>query len=463
MCTSRSTKTRDQSGSSSDSDQESVFSSSSQLDSISVHASQIDSTRNNSDIRHPPEESLNSKSDQRRIWQLENRVKLLKLENEAILCQLGEMKFSQERKEREERSSKNFNQIFQQDFKSFLGNGNPRIDNDGVCLKDHRGFFSESNEMNYNSFTSNSSSGGFLKPQSVKNGQNIGMRITSGLQKEVKASGNESGAGRTTNPLTPTFRDETGNKSSVRQSSEDVSFSVQQDDSNEHISLSCKPSISVAATLNNNYKLLLLTVAQSLLSSDVIELKSWAREKFSIENAQNATNVLFQLDEKGAINAEDLSQLYDFLGSIIRYDLVYIIDAFLLGDYSLLRRIPRSKNRDSGGGRNSRLGRISGFGDHFTAASSNSTASAERVRNPTKSGKPQNNNELPSSVAHQIQQAASSSFSVPQNTSNPGKLFSRAPNENQSAARVQLQPLSKVNEMVVVNGSTALSKYSLKF
>ena len=415
MGTSKSTNRRDQFGSSSNSDQESFSSSSSQLDTMYDNASRGDSKEEqaskNPVIPRRPEESLNSESCKMENFRiLQNRVKLLKIEKEAILGVLGEIEFMQQRKEREERNSEIFHQIFpssRRDFKSCSSSCNPRDD--------------------------------------------------------------KSGAGRTTNPLTPTFRDETDNKSSARQSCESVSFSVQQDDSSERISLSSEPTISVAATLYYNYKLLLLTLPQSLFSSDVARLKNWAREKFLIENVQNATDVLFQLDEKGAINAEDLSQLCDFFKSIVRYDLVHIIEAFVLGDYSLFRLVPRSKTRDAGRLRNSR--RFSSYGYDFIAASSSSTAGAEKVKNPATSGKPQNNNEPLSFVAHQIQQAASSSFSVPKNTSNPRKPFSRSPDENQSTARVQQQlnppatglPSSRVNEMVVVNGSTALSKYLLKF
>ncbi len=102
-----------------------------------------------------------------------------------------------------------------------------------------------------------------------------------------------------------------------------------------------QPVQSVARTLYNNYKLLLLSLARRLLSPEVVKLKDWAVRKFSIENPQNATDVLFRLDQKGIIHASDLGQLRDFFEYIVRFDLVHIIDAFLLGDYSLLRQTPR--------------------------------------------------------------------------------------------------------------------------
>ena len=127
---------------------------------------------------------------------------------------------------------------------------------------------------------------------------------------------------------------------------EDLSLSVQQDSSEEeYISLSNIPPFSVATTLYNNYKLLLMFIAQNLLSSDVTKLRNWAGQKFSITNPENATDILFQLDEKGLINASDLIQIRDFFQSITRIDLVYVIDAFLLGDYSLLRQNPVPKRK----------------------------------------------------------------------------------------------------------------------
>ena len=127
---------------------------------------------------------------------------------------------------------------------------------------------------------------------------------------------------------------------------EDLSLSVQQDSSEEeYISLSNVPPFSVATTLYNNYKLLLMFIAQKLLSSDVNKLRNWADQKFSITNPENATDILFQLDEKGLINASDLIQIRDFFQSITRIDLVYVIDAFLLGDYSLLRQNPVPKRK----------------------------------------------------------------------------------------------------------------------
>ena len=137
----------------------------------------------------------------------------------------------------------------------------------------------------------------------------------------------------------------------TRQTSERLSFSVQQDYSNEseYISLGNVPSTSAPTsaltTVCYNYKLLILSLGQVLLAEDVTKLKEWAAQSFSIENAQNATHILLQLDEKGIINASNLRPLRHFLETIVRIDLVHVIDAFLLGDYKLLRSIPAFKIR----------------------------------------------------------------------------------------------------------------------
>ena len=127
-----------------------------------------------------------------------------------------------------------------------------------------------------------------------------------------------------------------------------LSLSIQQHHSETYYLLlgNTQPAL-LGTTLYSNYKLLLLTLAQRLLSSEVGMLNDWAAENFSIVDPQNPTDTLRQLDEKQVINAADLSQLSDFFESIVRFDLVYIIDAFLLGDYSLLRQIPASEKRNT--------------------------------------------------------------------------------------------------------------------
>ena len=231
---------------------------------------------------------------------------------------------------------------------------------------------------------------------------------------------------------------------STRQEYEGLSFSVQQDDFNgkECISLSFKPVTSVATMLYNNYKLLLLTISQSLLSSDIISLKDWANQNFSIENALNAFDVFVKLDEKGAINAEDLRSLRGFFESITRYDLLHMIDAFLLGDYSLLRQVPGPEIRQ--GVRNtSRYLDVSAFNAEIP-----SPTTRGNVENPARTRNLPNSNMVafPSSLKHQ------------NTASNAKPSFIR--NENQPTPREQqdLKPIatgfssSKVTNMVVPDG-----------
>ncbi|XP_028409403.1 uncharacterized protein LOC114532005 isoform X2 [Dendronephthya gigantea] len=233
-------------------------------------------------------------------------------------------------------------------------------------------------------------------------------------------------------------------RNSSHQNDEDLSFSVQQDDSNgrEFISLSNKPSTSVAAILYNNYKILLLTLAQGLLSSDVIKLKHWASQNFSIENASNASDVFFKLDEKGAINAEDLSNLCVFFKSIIRYDLLHMIDLFLLGDYSLLRQVPGPKIRQAGRS-TSRYLNVSIFNGEIPIPTAGGNAGDQATRKPLGS----NMAAFPSSLKNQ-------------NTSSNSKVPFRSRNENQPAAHEQQElkstatgfSSSKVTDVVVPDG-----------
>ena len=100
-----------------------------------------------------------------------------------------------------------------------------------------------------------------------------------------------------------------------------------------------EPSSSVNAHIYNIYRLLLLTISDRLLYSDIIKLKEWANDKFTVDSNLSAAKVILQLDQKGAINASDLGQLRLFFESITRFDLVYLIDEFYNGDYDKLRKL----------------------------------------------------------------------------------------------------------------------------
>ncbi|CAB4033358.1 RING finger and CHY zinc finger domain-containing 1, partial [Paramuricea clavata] len=245
---------------------------------------------------------------------------------------------------------------------------------------------------------------------------------------------------------------------------DDLSISIEQDDSGrESISLCNVPPTSVATTLYNNYKFLLLSLGQRLLSSEVVKLRDWVTQNFSIDNPQNATDALVQLDQKGVINASDLSQLCDFFESIVRFDLVYIIDAFLLGDYSLLRQIPASKHRDVNRAYNPRRRATSNYPALFNAVSTSQLSNKPAAdgtlqtigliggRNPATSSKPEKSNGVQNSALQQKQQAASTN----------SKHFSRSPNEHQSTIPEQqtLKPLAtgftpiRMADVVAADGS----------
>ena len=140
------------------------------------------------------------------------------------------------------------------------------------------------------------------------------------------------------------------NEQPLNSTTQNTPFSIPQQVSGRESTLLSNPprsGPSVATTLYNNYKFLLLLLALNLLSSDVVKLQDWAAQNFSINNTRNATDILLQLDQKGVINASDLHQLSDFFESIIRFDLVHVIDGFLLGDYNLLRQFSVKTKRTS--------------------------------------------------------------------------------------------------------------------
>ena len=101
------------------------------------------------------------------------------------------------------------------------------------------------------------------------------------------------------------------------------------------------------------YKILLLTLCQWLISSEIARLMEWSSTNYFID-AENGTHALLLLDQNGIINILDLSLLRGFLESLPRPDLVRKIDDFLNGDYSFLRsprqhRQTRPKSPDTKG------------------------------------------------------------------------------------------------------------------
>jgi hypothetical protein len=120
-----------------------------------------------------------------------------------------------------------------------------------------------------------------------------------------------------------------------------------------------EPSSSVRAHVYNAYKLLLLTISDRLLYSDIIKLTEWANEKFSVESNLSTAKIILQLDQKGAINASDVGQLRVFFESITRFDLVYLIDEFYNGDYDKLKKlINQHKSRNNSHERMANLNRV---------------------------------------------------------------------------------------------------------
>ena len=79
------------------------------------------------------------------------------------------------------------------------------------------------------------------------------------------------------------------------------------------------------------YQDMLKDMGKFLPHDDVLKLKEWASEKFSIDPELNAADILSLLDQNENINT--LSELRSFFNSISRTDNVYRIDEFLQGNY----------------------------------------------------------------------------------------------------------------------------------
>ena len=433
---------------------------------------------------------------------LEDEVHSLKVKNQELLAELGQIMVEKTAKEREARKSELFQRIYRpsspQTNRFVVSTCNDKSitrDEKLGCPNDNDNPLRQSSYVDKKIFSSEAS-GSFLKPRVTNENANptsFVSKFTSnkqaaqaaellvkendhrpGKEETVKNDEDErnlhdqdlNSAGTSThnnenkNPTTENLPsiaskkktsggeriDQSGNvtgtsneasasregnieQSLTRQIYESLSFSVQQDYSNEKekISLSNVPPTSVATTLYNNYKLLLLSLGQMLLSSEVTKLMTWATQNFPIVNPQNATHVLFQLDENEVINASDLSQLRHFFESIVRFDLVYVIDAFLLGDYGILRQITASKKRDVNTPQTSQTGTTTRYQNLFNAASNSQFS----LRDSSLRG--ENSNEPQSSVLQQKQQAFPS-LVLNNPTPNDAKFVPRSPNENYSSA-----------------------------
>ena len=129
--------------------------------------------------------------------------------------------------------------------------------------------------------------------------------------------------------------------------SDPLQFPVQVEERNEMEPIG-RRNEPLSATCPNKiaYKQLLLAIGHSLLSNDVIKLRDWAHEQFSVETNLIASETMFELDRKGVINPMNLSVLHVFLESILRFDLAHLIHQYCCGDYSNLRQeIVRIKER----------------------------------------------------------------------------------------------------------------------
>ena len=191
-----------------------------------------------------------------------------------------------------------------------------------------------------------------VKPNSSQSNVETNLTFPSQLQEQAVGTGAHLAE---FNPLPQDQYLSNGNRNALNAtnksnfSSENVPFSIQVEEGSnaQHMSLIDEPSCLIAAQIYNAYKLLLLTISTSLLSSDIVNIREWAYGKFAIESNLSVTDVIFQLDRKGAINAYDLNHLRAFFVSIVRFDLVYLIDEFSGGDYDKFKKLISQNDRRS--------------------------------------------------------------------------------------------------------------------
>ncbi|CAB4009898.1 RING finger and CHY zinc finger domain-containing 1-like [Paramuricea clavata] len=427
---------------------------------------------------------------------LKSQMKSLQAKNQDILAELGQIAVQKTAKENEERRSELFQEIFRppsSEATTLPTNKHRPINDMNGSLKR----FLKSQTTNENAdkpsviYPANSTEQHVEGAEALvqRSNHQPGRDVMLTNVSEIHKDRNENQTPLTQNTSSNTAREKTSGREGKYQSEqfqetralasisrkgyENLSLSVQQDDSGtECISLGNVPPTSVATTLYNRYKLMLLSLGQRLLSCDVVKLKNWASQNFSINNPQNATDILLQLDQKAVINASDLSQLSRFFESIVRIDLVHIIDAFHLGDYSLLRQNKPPKQQAANAARTSQYRSTPMYQSMFNAMNTGRQALANPAASDTLQTspgrkvvtlrKPGNGNVIQRSFPQQTQLTA---FRNSSDTVNPTH-FSRSPNDNQSTASEQqnLQPATtavspnRMAHMVVADSSSVTSE-----
>ena len=127
------------------------------------------------------------------------------------------------------------------------------------------------------------------------------------------------------------------------------------------------PHDDVDGNIYNNYKLLLLRISHDLLAEDVLKLKRWVESEFQIDTSGSVNAIFLELDRKKIITMTDLSRLKKFSEDNLRYDFVYHIDSYLLGEYSQLK-IPKPSERSFSRGGNAQNGLASQRFCHLPSA-----------------------------------------------------------------------------------------------
>lgn len=113
---------------------------------------------------------------------------------------------------------------------------------------------------------------------------------------------------------------------------------MEEQDPGTQVRMTHQPTTPVERLIFDNLNLLVLTI-QQLVSPDTLrQLKDWASQWFRISVDENSRvwDVFYMLDEAGFINASNLMVPREFFANIFRFEIVHLLDEFVLGNYDIL-------------------------------------------------------------------------------------------------------------------------------
>ena len=114
---------------------------------------------------------------------------------------------------------------------------------------------------------------------------------------------------------------------------------VQEENPGTHVSMIHQPTTRVERRIHDNFRLLVHRIQLRVSPETLRQLRRWASEIFGIPVNENwrVWDVFYMLDEAGLINASDLMLPREFFARICRFQIVDLVNEFMLGNYAILR------------------------------------------------------------------------------------------------------------------------------